>query len=201
MSRYGGSPLPAVHHPHRDDGVEIFGLPVFLGGGFGGGKDRAHRLVAADFAARLRQVFQDRQADAICRMARSISSVSAAPQTRGAPHLGVQRDGARLVQIGLGMDIDMAEAFQMRQHRHARLRCITRDVRPLPPRGMMRSMRAVQAFQHHARRRRGRCCAHTGSRLRGKPAALQPFDHRGMDGAARSGSNPSRRAGWRHCRT
>ena len=51
-----------VHHAHRDDGVEIFGRPIFFRRGLGGGKDRAHRLVAADFAAGLGQVFQNGQA-------------------------------------------------------------------------------------------------------------------------------------------
>ncbi len=39
----------------------------------------------------------------------------------GAPHLGVERDGARHAHIGVAIDVHVAVAFQVADHRHARL--------------------------------------------------------------------------------
>ena len=39
----------------------------------------------------------------------------------GAPHLGVDDELERLVEIRRPIDIDMDDAFEMREHRHARL--------------------------------------------------------------------------------
>ena len=45
----------------------------------------------------------------------------------GAPHLGVEHDLLRHVEIGACMHIDVADAFEMREHRHARLGLHARD--------------------------------------------------------------------------
>ena len=39
----------------------------------------------------------------------------------GAPCLGVQHHGARHLRIGVAVDIDVADTFQMGKHRHPRL--------------------------------------------------------------------------------
>ena len=39
----------------------------------------------------------------------------------GAPHLGVDDDLQRLVEIGRPIDVHMHDAFEMGEHRHARL--------------------------------------------------------------------------------
>ena len=44
-----------------------------------------------------------------------------------APHLGVDDDGARPGEIGVSVDIDVADAFEMREHRHARFFLHARD--------------------------------------------------------------------------
>ena len=53
--------------------------------------------------------------------ARSTSSVSAAAAHAGPPHLGVEHDGLRHGGVGWLMHIDVTDAFEMREHRHARL--------------------------------------------------------------------------------
>ena len=55
--------------------------------------------------------FQDRAVDQ--------DRLGRAADTR-APHLGIDDDGARLREIGFLVDIDVADAFEMREHRHAR---------------------------------------------------------------------------------
>jgi hypothetical protein len=67
----------------------------------------------------------------------------------GAAHLGVDDDLHGHVEIGGSVDIDVADAFEMREDRHARLVC-TRATRLLPPRGTMTSMIAAEPAQHLA---------------------------------------------------
>src|SRR5690606_36873819 len=50
----------AVDERHRNDGVEIFGAPVFVGSGLQGGENLEHRGRCADFAACLGQGLQER---------------------------------------------------------------------------------------------------------------------------------------------
>ena len=45
----------------------------------------------------------------------------------GAAHLGVEHDRLRHLEIGGAIDIDMADAFEMREHRHARFVLHARD--------------------------------------------------------------------------
>ena len=111
----------------------------------------------------------------------------------GAPHLGVQHDGARLFEIGLLMDIDVANAFEMREHRHARFAPSRAPTRPLPPRGMMsRSRRS--SLPASCRPRRGRWSARAGSQLRaGRPRASLRPSPRGWRAEECADSDPPRR--------
>ncbi len=70
----------AIDRFHRDDRIEIFGAPILFGRGFGIGEDRAHAFIGADFATGLVQDLPEWAGHAICRIALSISKVSAAPQ-------------------------------------------------------------------------------------------------------------------------
>ena len=45
----------------------------------------------------------------------------------GAPQLGVEHDGFCHVELGRLVDVDVADAFEMREHRHARLGLHARD--------------------------------------------------------------------------
>ena len=45
----------------------------------------------------------------------------------GAAHFGVQHQRARFGEIGLRVHIGVADAFEMREHRHARFRLHARD--------------------------------------------------------------------------
>jgi hypothetical protein len=106
---------------HRDDGVEIFGAPILFRGRFGGRVGPANLLIAADFAARLRKVIEDRP-----EMRRKNAAVDQQRLGRsadaGAAHLGVQDQRARFGEIGPRVHISVADAFEMREHGHTRLR-------------------------------------------------------------------------------
>ena len=45
----------------------------------------------------------------------------------GAPHLGVEHDAHRHVEVGVAIDVGVADAFEVREHRHARLLLHARD--------------------------------------------------------------------------
>ena len=104
-----------------NDGVQVFGVPVGGGGGQDAGIQRRHLGVAAHLAARADQgvehagqvAFQDRAVDqhGFRRAADA-----------GAPHLGVQRHGARHLRVGGGMDIGVVDAVQVLEHRDAAFR-------------------------------------------------------------------------------
>ena len=63
----------------------------------------------------------------VAAAARSISSVSAAPQTPVRRILALSTMDLGHVERGRLVDIDMADAFQMREHRHPRFRLHARD--------------------------------------------------------------------------
>ena len=73
----------------------------------------------------------------------------------GTAHLGVQHDRLRHVEIGGAIDIDVVDAFQMREHRHARFGLDARD-QALAAARHDHVDAAVQAAQQQARPRRGR---------------------------------------------
>ena len=97
----------------------------------------------------------------------------------GAPHLGVDGDRHRHVEFGRAVDIEMADAFEMREHRHARLLSARAPTRLLPPRGTITS------------------------RLPARPVSISPTAARSVVGTswiASSGSpaafSPSTRQAW-----
>ena len=116
----------------------------------------------------------------------------------GAPHLGVEHDRLRHVERGGLVDIDVADAFEMREHRHARLRLHARD-QALAAARHDHVDRAVEAGEHHPdrgavarRHERDR-----GLRQAGRAQGPRPARH---GSRASSDGSPSRRAGSRHCR-
>jgi hypothetical protein len=99
----------------------------------------------------------------------------------GAPHLGVQHDLPRHFEVRRLVDIDVADAFEVGENRHARLLLHARDQAlaaarhdhvdaPLEPR------------QHHRRRRRGPSSARAGSHASGSPPRPQARYQAGVDG-------------------
>ena len=107
---------------------------------------------------------------------------------------------ARHVEIGAGMDIDVADAFEMREHRHARFALARarsgpcrraarsrRSRRSSPP--SMKPTAGAIARRHELDRGLRQACR--VQRL----AQVLAMTQRG------SGSSPTRRAGSRHCRT
>ena len=82
--------------------------------------------IAPHLAARLDQHLDQRR-----KMRRRRSAIDQQRLGRaahaGAPHLGVEHDGLGHVEIGRLMHIDVADAFEMREHRHARFFLHARD--------------------------------------------------------------------------
>lgn len=115
----GDGAIHAIDQPGRDDHVqklapEIVGLC----------RDRARYILQLPLGAHL-----DARGKQILDQHRAVAGVKAAvdqqafrrPANSGAPSLGVQHHPARLFQIGIGIGIDVANAFQMRKDRHPRL--------------------------------------------------------------------------------
>ena len=89
----------------------------------------------------------------------------------GAPHLGVEHDLLGHLQRGRLVHIDVADAFQVREHRHARFRLHARDQALAAARNDDVDI-AVEPGRASARPRRGRGSAPAGSRPRaGRPRA------------------------------
>ena len=155
-------------------------------------------VVAAHFAAGLAPARRASAPDGWRATARSTSSVSAAPQTPVRRILALRTIAHRHVEIGRLVDIDVADAFEMREHRHARLRLHAGD-EALAAARHDDVDGAVEARQHLADGRAvgGR---HELDRVLRQAGRLQALDQAGMDGARRNEPSPSRRAGSRHCR-
>ena len=103
--------LQTIDHPHRNDAVEIFGRPVILARR-GGLQDQGTAVfIAADGAACLDQRAPISGSSAVATR-RSIRMVSAARRS-GAPHLGIDADANGLVRVGIGIDEQVADAFEM----------------------------------------------------------------------------------------
>ena len=130
--------------------------------------------------------------------ARSTSSVSVAPQTPVRRILALSDDLLRHLEVGGLVDVDVADAFEMREHRHARLVLDALD-QALAAARHDHVDRAVEAREHQRRPRRGRASARAGSR---RPAGRRRAGPRPARRGSRapSGSCPSRRAGSRRCR-
>jgi hypothetical protein len=100
--------------------------------------DGARLLVAADLAAGIEQHGDQRLEMRRRRRPIDQQRLGGAADP-GAPHLGVEQDGLGHVELGRPVHVDMADALEMREHRHPRLR-LHRATRLLPPRGTMTSM-------------------------------------------------------------
>ena len=102
----------------------------------------------------------------------------------GAPQLGVHHDGLGHVERRRLVDVDVADAFEMREHRHARLALHARDQAFAAARHDDVDI-AVEALQHHADRA---AVAGRNQRDRGlrQIGFAQPFGQSGMDGARRA---------------
>ena len=110
----------------------------------------------------------------------------------GAPHLGVEHDLLRHLEIGGRVHIDMADAFEMREDRHARLRLHAGD-EALAAARHDHVDHAAEAREHEADRRAvgGR---HELHRVGGQPARSRPSTRRrGWRATERKLSEPPRR--------
>ncbi len=189
--------IDAVHHLGGNDGVEIFGRPVLLARGLRARVGGLHGGIAAHLAARI-----DQHGDERLEVRRRGGAIDQQCLGRaayaGAPHLGVEHDRLRHVERRGLVDIDVADAFEMREHRHARFRLHARDQ-------ILAAARhdhvdgAVEPRQHHADRGAVARRHEPDRRLAaGRPRSVLPRSRRGSPDW--SAGSPSRRAGSRHCR-
>ncbi len=168
----------AIDGFHSDNGVEIFRRPVFFRRSFGRGEDGAHRVVTTDFTASFGQSRKHVLANG--RQYRAVDQQRLGRAAhRYAAHLCVQRNSARLGRIGLRVEIDVADAFEMRQHRHARL-AHHASGQALAAARDDEIDRAAQTLQHQTNRSaiRGR---HTRDRGFRQAGGTQTFQHRVED--------------------
>src|SRR5665213_733998 len=107
-----------VDDAHGQDGVEIFGVPILFGRRRGLLVEGAHVVVAADRAAGLVQLGKDRRQQFLGDLAVDQKRLGRAADS-GAPHLRVHHDPARLGRVGRAIEIDVAYALEMRDHRQA----------------------------------------------------------------------------------
>src|SRR5690606_32943546 len=106
----------SVHDPHRQDGGQVFGGPVGLGRFGGFGDQGAGLSIAAQFAAGLDQVSGDAGQQAFGGGAVHQQGFGRATD-RDAAHLGVDDDATGDVEIGGGVQIGVAQAFEVAEHR------------------------------------------------------------------------------------
>ena len=111
--------VDAIDHPRGDNGIQIFGAPILLGRGFDAPVHRLHRRVAADLAAGVEQHGDQRLEQPVAASAIDQQRLGGAAYA-GAAHFGVEHDRLRHRELGLGIDVDVANAFEMREHRHPR---------------------------------------------------------------------------------
>ncbi len=116
----GDGVLQAVHHLDRQDGVQIFGVPVGLRRRARALQQRQGSGVGAQFAAALAQgcaqIGQQRLGHRLVNQQRFGRAANAR-----AAHLGVQDHGLRLLQVRGGIDVGVAQPVQMAKDRHAGL--------------------------------------------------------------------------------
>ena len=110
-----------LHHGDRNDRIEIFGAPILFRCRRETRHPVANGLRTAHFAAGFDQGLNERR-----KMGGNGSGIHqqrlSRPTNTGAAHLGVDDDTFRHVEIGRFVDIDMTNAFQMREDRHTGFR-------------------------------------------------------------------------------
>ena len=194
-SRYGAiAAVDAVDDAHRDDRVEIFGAPVLLGRRLDAARQCA-RSVASPRTSQPASLQALRRAapGALAAQRLSTSSVSAAPQTPVRRILALRTMRRAIVEVGGRVDVDVADAFEVREDRHARLLLHARD-QALAAARHDHVDSAVEAARASRRRRRGRSSARAGSRPpAGRLRAGPRRGRRGSRGRAQSVSEPPRR--------
>ena len=107
-----------IHHGDTQHRIEIFGIPVIRGGGQDARIDRLRPRITAQFAARIDQRGHHIAAGGEGSIEQQCLHRPANP---GPPHLGVHRDGAGHFRFCGGVNIGVADAVQMREHRHPRI--------------------------------------------------------------------------------
>ena len=109
-----------------DDGVEKLLAPIGVDGRAHAAIARLRARVAADLATRIDEILDDR-----LQMRRGASAIDEnrlrGAADAGAPQLGVLRDAPCHRQIGGGMNVGMANAFEMAHHGHAGVLLHARD--------------------------------------------------------------------------
>ena len=187
-----------VDHAHGDDRIQIFGVPVLFGRRAHPLVDLLHGVIAAHLAAGRQQILDQRR-----QVRRDAGPVHqqrlGGAADAGAPQLGVEHDGARHGQVGVPVHVDMAVAFEVADHRHARFLLDARH-------------QALAAARHDAHRCIRSCPPASGRPPRdpwSAPAGCRPRADRGLQARLPgrhewrgwSARSPSRRAGSPHCRT
>ncbi len=168
--RNGG--IDAVHHLGGDDGVEILRRPVILAGCLHARIDSAHGLVAAHLTARVEQHRDQRREKRRCGCTIDQQGLGGAAHS-GTSHLGIEHDALGHRRIRGLVDIDVADAFEMREYGHTRLGLDARHQALAAARYDHVDV-AVEPREHHADRgavaRR-----HQRDRALGQPCLAQPF--------------------------
>ncbi len=130
----------AIDDFHREDQVEIFSIPILGSCRLRIGENRADArssprssTPAHDHPLRpSRGRNRGRSRDAT-------SIVSIALHTEGRLHLALKQISSAILQIGRAIDVGMADAVEMRQHRHGD-EPASAPFKALPPRGIIKSI-------------------------------------------------------------
>ena len=112
--------VESVNHLHRHDGVEIFLGPIVIARGLDARIGPLRRGIAPDLAPGLDQHLDERGKMGGRRGAIDQKRLGRAANA-GPPHLGVEHDPLRHVEIGGPVHVDMADAFEMGEDRKPRL--------------------------------------------------------------------------------
>src|SRR5262249_12542144 len=137
-----------VHDLHGDDGIEIFGAPIFLGRSLYPIVDRLRCDIAAHFATRRDQHFDQRFEVVGCAAAVDQQRFRRAAHA-GAAHLGVQYNFLGHVERSREVHEHVANPFEVREYRHPGLRLYARH-QTLAATGNDHVDIAVEPLQHQA---------------------------------------------------
>ena len=170
--------VETVDDADRDDRVEIFRAPVLFARRRHPRIGLTRRRIAAHGAAGL-----DQRVDQLPQQERGDRAMHeqgfGCAADPGSPHLGVDDDPQRLVEIHGTIDVDMHDAFEMGEHRHPRLTLNALD-QALSSARHDHVERAVEALKHLAHRLaggEGRAC----NRSLRQTSFLQARDQAGVD--------------------